>query len=342
MKFDVIIGNPPYNDDAKQQLYTSFYVNAIKSADNVCMIFPIGWQEPKNANNLKKMNNVKIKHDPQIVQIDNRQNVFDGVKGAEWTNIILWKRFYNNGLNGKQKILTEGQNPQEIRLLIDKGDIEKPAEIVEMAKIVEAFPGFVPAQTVISTRKPYGLATDFAKNPSKYKLPDIQKERIDIKDITLYGSDRCKYFINYNYPLPKKSISFSKYKVFCPYAWGGMDDKYIGGRYSDVIIGEPFEICVETFQEHGAFDSKREAEYQAKYIMTKFVRALLYKNKHSRHSTTAWGSVPVQDFSESWWDLSIKEIDKKLMEKYNIPENIQKFVFENIQERSEDNIVNFK
>lgn len=342
MKFDVIIGNPPYNDDAKQQLYTSFYVNAIKSADNVCMIFPVGWQEPKNANNLKKMNNAKIKYDPQIVQIDNRQNVFDGVKGAEWTNIILWKRFYNNGLNGKQKILTEGQNPQEIRLLIDKGDIEKPAEIVEMAKIIEAFPGFVSAQTIISTRKPYGLATDFAKNPSKYKLPDIQKERTDIKDITLYGSDRCRYFINCNYPLPKKSISFSKYKVFCPYAWGGMDDKYIGGRYSDVIIGEPFEICVETFQEQGAFESKREAKYQAKYIMTKFVRALLYKNKHSRHATTAWGSVPVQDFSEPWWDLSIKEIDKKLMEKYNIPENIQKFVFENIQERSEDNIVNFK
>ena len=75
----------------------------------------------------------------------------------------------------------------------------------------------------------------------------------------------------------------------------------------------------------------------------KFVPKTLFRHKNSQdNSKDKWGSVPVQDFSESWWDLSIKEIDKKLMEKYNIPENIQKFVFENIQERSEDNIVNFK
>lgn len=340
MKFDVVIGNPPYNDDAKQQLYTSFYVNAIKSADHVCMIFPIGWQEPKNANNLKKMNNEEIKYDPQIVQIDNRQNVFDGVKGAEWTNIILWKRFYDNGLNGKQKILTEGQNPQEIRLLINKDDIEKPVEIVEMARIVEAFPGFVSAQTITSVRKPYGLSTDVIKDPSKYGLPPLNKEK---GEILVYGKSGEKYYVSRDYPFPRVSKGFKKYKVFVGYAWGNMSEKTgLGGAYSDIIIGEPFEACIETYQEQGVFENKKEAKYQAKYIMTKFVRALLYKNKHSQHSTTAWGSVPIQDFSESWWDLSIKEIDKKLMEKYNIPENIQKFVFENIQERSEENIINFK
>lgn len=242
MKFDVVIGNPPYNDGAKQQLYTSFYVNAIKSADNVCMIFPVGWQEPKNANNLKKMNNAKIKYDPQIVQIDNRQNVFDGVKGAEWTNIILWKRFYNNGLNGKQKILTEGQNPQEIRLLIDKGDIEKPAEIVEMAKIVEAFPGFVSAQTITSVRKPYGLSTDVIKDPSKYGLPEFSEQKVEDTDFKIYGLENRKQVIRFlpeNYPIPRRSNNMLKYKVLIGKAWGNFSEGYLGGAYADIIIAKP-------------------------------------------------------------------------------------------------------
>ena len=58
-------------------------------------------------------------------------------------------------------------------------------------------------------------------------------------------------------------------------------------------------------------------------------------------STTAWGAVPVQDFSEGWWDKSIEVINKKLMEKYNVPDEIADFVEKNIQGRSEDNIVNF-
>lgn len=346
MKFDVVIGNPPYNDGAKQQLYTSFYVNAIKSADNVCMIFPVGWQEPKNANNLKKMNNAKIKYDPQIVQIDNRQNVFDGVKGAEWTNIILWKRFYNNGLNGKQKILTEGQNPQEIRLLIDKGDIEKPAEIVEMAKIVEAFPGFVSAQTITSVRKPYGLSTDVIKDPSKYGLPEFSEQKVEDTDFKIYGLENRKQVIRFlpeNYPIPRRSNNMLKYKVLIGKAWGNFSEGYLGGAYADIIIAKPGEICAENFLESGSFNNFEEVRFHSKYLMTKFVRALLFRHKNSQdNSKDKWGSVPVQDFSEPWWDLSIKEIDKKLMEKYNIPENIQKFVFENIQERSEDNIVNFK
>ena len=346
MKFDVVIGNPPYNDGAKQQLYTSFYVNAIKSADNVCMIFPVGWQEPKNANNLKKMNNAKIKYDPQIVQIDNRQNVFDGVKGAEWTNIILWKRFYNNGLNGKQKILTEGQNPQDIRLLIDKGDIEKPAEIVEMAKIVEAFPGFVSAQTITSVRKPYGLSTDVIKDPSKYGLPEFSEQKVEDTDFKIYGLENRKQVIRFlpeNYPIPRRSNNMLKYKVLIGKAWGNFSEGYLGGAYADIIIAKPGEICAENFLESGSFNNFEEARFHSKYLMTKFVRALLFRHKNSQdNSKDKWGSVPVQDFSEPWWDLSIKEIDKKLMEKYNIPENIQKFVFENIQERSEDNIVNFK
>lgn len=340
MKFDVVIGNPPYQGDNHQQLYPDFYLQARKCANQACMIFPTGWQEPKTANGLGKLNKEDIKHDKQIVVIDNRQNVFPDVGGAEWTNIVLWKRFYDNGLDGKQRILTNGENPQDVRLLINKSDKEKPEEIMEMARIVSGFPGFKSMQTITSVRKPYGLSTDVIRDPQKYGLPEIFDKKMNDDDMVLYGDRRKKYYIAKDYPLPRTSVAFDKYKVLYTYAWGGMDGKYLGGSYSDIIIAEPFEICTETYQEQGAYSTKDEARKHAKYILTRFARALLYMNKHSRHSTTAWGAVPIQSFTESWWSQSIADIDKRLMEKYNIPSNIQKFVFENIQERDENNIIN--
>lgn len=340
MKFDVVIGNPPYQGDNHQQLYPDFYIQARKCANQACMIFPTGWQEPKTANGLGKLNKEDIKHDKQIVVIDNRQNVFPDVGGAEWTNIVLWKRFYDNGLDGKQRILTNGENPQDVRLLINKSDKEKPEEIMEMARIVSGFPGFKSMQTITSVRKPYGLSTDVIRDPQKYGLPEIFDKKMNDDDMVLYGDRRKKYYIAKDYPLPRTSVAFDKYKVLYTYAWGGMDGKYLGGSYSDIIIAEPFEICTETYQEQGAYSTKDEARKHAKYILTRFARALLYMNKHSRHSTTAWGAVPIQSFTESWWSQSIADIDKRLMEKYNIPSNIQKFVFENIQERDENNIIN--
>ena len=340
MKFDVVIGNPPYQGDNHQQLYPDFYLQARKCANQACLIFPTGWQEPKTANGLGKLNKEDVKHDKQIVVIDNRQNVFPDVGGAEWTNIVLWKRFYNNGLDGKQRILTDGENPQDIRLLINKSDKEKPEEIMEMARIVRDFSGFKSIQTITSVLKPYGLRTDVIRDPQKYGLPEIFDKKMNDDDMVLYGDRRKKYYIAKDYPLPKTSVAFDKYKVLYTYAWGGMDGKYLGGSYSNIIIAEPFEICTETYQEQGVYSTKDEARKHAKYILTRFARALLYMNKHSRHSTTAWGAVPVQSFTEPWWNQSIADIDKRLMEKYNIPSDIQKFVFENIQERGENNIIN--
>ncbi len=340
MKFDVVIGNPPYQGDNHQQLYPDFYLQARKCANQACLIFPTGWQEPKTANGLGKLNKEDVKHDKQIVVIDNRQNVFPDVGGAEWTNIVLWKRFYNNGLDSKQRILTDGENPQDIRLLINKSDKEKPEEIMEMARIVRDFSGFKSIQTITSVLKPYGLRTDVIRDPQKYGLPEIFDKKMNDDDMVLYGDRRKKYYIAKDYPLPRTSVAFDKYKVLYTYAWGGMDGKYLGGSYSNIIIAEPFEICTETYQEQGVYSTKDEARKHAKYILTRFARALLYMNKHSRHSTTAWGAVPVQSFTEPWWNQSIADIDKRLMEKYNIPSDIQKFVFENIQERGENNIIN--
>lgn len=72
----------------------------------------------------------------------------------------------------------------------------------------------------------------------------------------------------------------------------------LGGAYSDIIIASPNVATTETWLESGNFDTFDLARKHAKYLMTTFARALLYINKHSQHSTTAWGAVPIQDYSE--------------------------------------------
>lgn len=341
MKFDAVVGNPPYQGNNHQQIYPYFYLAARKTSNNyVSLIFPTGWQEPKNANNLSKLNNPEIKADRQIIHIDNCQNVFPGISGAEWVNIILWQKGYDNRLDGEQLVLTNGSNPIEKELPWETATVQKPQQILYLLEYVRKCGSYISLQKYTSARKPYGLSTDVFGDFEKYHLPSMSEERISNTDIKVIGLKQVR-FIPRDYPLPKRTNAIDKYKVFVPYAWGNMSATAgLGGAFADIIVAKPFEICTETYLESGCFDSLDKAQKHAKYLMTKFARAMLFVNKTSQHSTTAWGDVPSQDYSEDWWSKSIAEIDECLFKKYNVPSDIAEFVRKNIQTKNESNIVN--
>lgn len=342
MKFDAVVGNPPYQGNNHQQIYPYFYLAARKTSNNyVSLIFPTGWQEPKNANNLSKLNNPEIKADRQIIHIDNYQNVFPGISGAEWVNIILWKKGYDNGLDGAQNILTNGKDSHTVKLTCIVEELKKPTQIIRLGEIVKSVPYFKSLQDVTSMSKPYGLRKDVFANYRKYNLAPFNDVKTNNSDILVYGSFGQIRFIPQNYNLPKKTQAFDKFKVLVGSAWGNMSENAgLGGAYANVIVAKPFEICTETYQESGCFDDIETAKKHAKYLMTKFARATLYVNKVSQMSTTAWGCVPVQDYSEPWWNKSIAEIDEELFKKYNVPSDIAEFLRKNIQTKDESNIVN--
>lgn len=346
MKFNAVVGNPPYQGTNHQQVYPDFYLTSIKIGEIVSLIFPISWQEPKNANNLSSINKPEIKSDRQIVFIDNRQNVFPGISGAEWVNIILWRRGYNNLLAGAQHLFINGEDEKTVKLLCEKEELEKPIEIKELAKIVTCSPSFASMAKITSVLKPYGLRTDVIKTEDatiydKYKIGKIYTSIQNPDDITIYAKSGLMLYVPNNYDFPRKNNMLEKYKVLIPYAWGNMSEKSgLGGAFSDIIIAFPHQACTETYLESGPFDTFDLAKKHAKYLMTKFCRALLYVNKFSQHSTSAWGAIPIQDYHEDWWSKSIIEIDEHLFDKYNLPEEIRDFVRNNIQPRDESNIRN--
>lgn len=171
----------------------------------------------------------------------------------------------------------------------------------------------------------------------------MNDQKVNSDDILLVAGGKSGLkikFVPKNFPFPKISGSLDNYKVLIPYAWGNMSEKSgLGGAYSDIIVAGPGVATTETYLESGRFSDEETANKHAKYLLTKFVRALLYFNKYSQHSTTSWGAIPVQDYSEDWWEESVEKINEMLMKKYNISEDTVRFVNENIQFKDENNII---
>lgn len=331
MKFDAVVGNPPYQE-GNNQIYTAFYTSAISLGNTISLIFPTGWQGTSTANMLSRLNNKEIKQDRQIVSIDNRQNAFPGVPGAEWTNIIIWRRGHDNGLDGKQKILSNGQDEYLSLLPISKDDVQKPIEITSVVSKVKAF-NEKTMVSIGSSRKPYGFEADPLDNPSKYNLTVLDKASSSA--VRLFGrmKGRGRSFIYIERSgLVKVSPMLDKWKLFVVKAWGNMDESkgYIGGSYSEIVIAKPMDCCSEMYIEFGPYSNEQEAQNAKKYFYTKFFRAVFYKNKTSQNTAKeTYSDVPIQDFtvnSDINWSKSILEIDQQLYKKYGLTQDEIDFI----------------
>ena len=345
MKFDICVGNPPYNVGKTMQIYPKFYLWARKNCDRLSMIFPSGWQNPKTMHGLNLMNTKDVKYDKQIVSIDNIKNGFKGVSGAKNTNIVYWRKGYDNGLDGKQLVYTDGENPQEIKFSISKSEIERLPEVLKLVDCVKKKEGddYIGVDTITTGRGPYGLGTDFLS-----KNLDMRLSKDNADDLCIVGSINRKNYqmryvdSSYILPIERNGNQRNKYKVLLNTSWGGWENEY-GGTYSSILIVGPNVVCTETYMESGYCKDFEEVKKHSKYCISKFARTLLLNNKFSFHNLKeTWKSVPIQDYTEDFWNSdNIDDIDEGLFDKYNVPEDIRKFVRENIQSRTIDNILGY-
>lgn len=156
-------------------------------------------------------------------------------------------------------------------------------------------------ETIVSTRKPYGLASDFFANPRKFGLPPIYDSPIEngYSILGLLSLKRVVKYIPKDYPLPKKT-NIDKYKLFITNSYGCGE---IGEGPATPVLATPGELCTETFLEIGAFDTYDEANNAMSYLKTKFFRCLVGIRKQTQHATKqVYHYVPMQDFSKPWTD----------------------------------------
>lgn len=341
VKFDVILGNPPYQS-GRRQVYADFYRLAVDlDPELLCLIFPLGWQKVTNMNGLKQLNNPEYKRDPHLVLIDNYyendgQRIFSEI-GTGGVNIVLRNRQHDNG--GKIRKFENGQSAGEFILPVEEHEIKKPEQLNCLRSLTS---GHSNIASLGSTRQPYGFPADSLRHPAKYQLI-LHDKSTNLHNIRLFGlleNGERGYKCISRQSLPKINPRLDSYKLFVPKAWGNMSRNVgLGGSYSNICLARPHDACTETFIEFGPFASQAETLSMAKYFLTKFFRACLFLAKTSQNTArNRYRYVPIPDFSKVYWQQDIDIIDEQLFDEFQVPDSSRDFIRCNFQTRSEDNI----
>ena len=326
MKFDVVIGNPPYQETGEardEPIYHFFIDEAIKIADKSILITPARFlfkagQTPKNW--MEKM--LEDKHlKVQFYELKSGK-VFTGtdIKGG----VAITYRDADKDL-GPIGVFTIFEALNSIVKKIEKhpnfetfSDLVYPQGIYRFSN--QLFSDYPNAE------KLQGKGTkNKIVSKSLTQLDFVFKNKEEKDHVALLGrigSERVYRYINKKYlDLPE---TFENYNVFVPEANGS---GALGEVLSTPLIGEPLIGHTDTFLSIGNFKTKFEADACIKFIKTKFARVLLGVLKVTQHnSRKTWYYVPLQDFtvnSDIDWTQSVADIDRQLYQKYDLsPEEI--------------------
>lgn len=342
MKFDIIIGNPPYQlsdggaQASSRPIYNLFVNQAIAlSPKYLCMIIPSRWMTGGKGLDEFRDKMISDTHICKLHDYLNPKECFpnNDIKGG--VCYFLWDSSYN----GKCDITshTEKGVVKSTRYLKEEGmDIFiRDETLISIAKkVLSNNPKTMDA--IVSPRKPYGLEAETMISAGKFGLPEFSSMKIE-GGYEIFGlGEKMRRMWKYmpkDYPIPKISPCFNKYKVFIAEAYGC---GAIGEVPSTPVLSTPGQLCTETFLEIGPFDDELCANNVIKYIRTKFFRALVGIQKQTQHTTQkVYRFVPIQDFSGNSdinWAVSVSQIDEQLQEKYGLSAAEKEFINSNIEE----------
>jgi len=342
MKFDAIVGNPPYQvlDGGAQSSAKPVYNFFVDTAMNInpsyiSLIIPSRWMvggKGLDAFREKMLNN---KHFVKLFDYFDGKSIFPNVDIKGGICYFLWKSDYN-GMCNIFTFSTSKIEKSERYLKEENCDIfVRDKTLLEIMRKVNR-KAIVMLDKIVSARKPYGLEAETMVNAQKYGLPNFSKNKIS-NGYEVFGLDekmkRTWKYIPKDYPIPKISSCLFKYKIFIAEAYGC---GAIGEVPSTPVLSTPGQLCTETFLEIGPFDSKLEAENMIKYIKTKFFRTLVGIQKQTQHTTQkVYRFVPLEDLTENSdinWNESVSSLDNQLFKKYCLNDEEIDFINKNICE----------
>ena len=304
MKFDYVIGNPPYqiSDGGAGVSATPIYnrfIEAIKTTHPgaICLIIPAKWYSGGKGLDKFREKMLGDRHISTLVDYSNSLDVFPNVDVAGGVCYFVWKEAYN----GKCKY-TNYRNGKATTAYRDLNEFQTFIRYPVASEIVKKVKedGELTLDKVVSSRKPFGLAT--TAKPMK------------TGDITLrYNGGRGPYKST---EIRVGTEMIDQWKIII----SRLTAEHAGqpakdGKYrvlSTMELLKPGEICSETYLVAGAFDSKEEATNYMDYLKTQFVRFLILQIAMTQQlSKASFAFVPCQDFTRKW-------TDKQLFEKYDL------------------------
>ena len=345
VKFDVVIGNPPYQESDNKSgngsatpLYDKFIELSISIKPKyISLITPSVWfLGGKGLDNFRR----KMLEDIHIKSFHNYvtpNDVFQNVSLRGGVNFFVWDANFNNT---KYFIHTETIKNSKI---VDSSD--RPYRLLDLDLFISDSRAYTLLQNMlernyisldfedkklmlygfVSERNPFGIATT---------MKDFGDENDD-NDVKIYASKGRVGF------LPRSTIKrnlelVDSYKVLTAFA------NNIGTDLPDdnlnTIVSEPKSACTETYLVIGGNLklTRDTANNLSKYLKTKFVRMLIMLAKANQNGTRkTYRFVPLQSFTSDLdidWSQSIAEINQQLYRKYELSEEEIIFIEENIKE----------
>jgi len=336
MRFDVIIGNPPYqlnvgntmgNSSKARAIYHEFVAQAMKlDPKYISMIIPSRWMTRSTEgipdtwiDSFIDDHRVRVMHDFLDSKI-----CFPGVDIKGGVCYFLWDR--DN--EGKcEYVLHNNANEEDIIRNVDylnsKGigivvrDIQA-ISIIEKIQKVEGEWLTDPDRNFSSLVSPKDFFTNKVQLTSSW---DGFTEKKAGPNSIKYYLNKASHGIPYGFvkleDIPKNLDSVKINKVYIPAAaWGTAKEE------DDPVLGQPFvgeanSVCSQTYLVIG-YDPKKhnfsreQCENVRSYIATKFFRYLVSLKKRTQNGPRhVYQFVPLQDFSEQW-------TDEKLYKKYRL------------------------
>lgn len=329
MRFDVIIGNPPYQmDDGGAQasakpIYNLFIDQALKlNPRYASFIIPSRWFTGGKGLNDFRDRMIHSNHFIKLVDFFNASECFQNVEIKGGVCYFLYSQDYT----GKCQIETHVSQNKIIKSNRYLSENEKSEIFIRDPRLItlrnkiwlKATRSF---SSIVSSFKPYGLRGDVFSNTSKYGLPSMFDKPFtnSIEIVGLINNKRIKKYVGSAYPFPKQGL-LNEYKVFLARNWGS-------GKSSDVpsdpILASPEMACTETFVEIGPFKNSHECENVINFIKTKFFRVMVSIKKFDQSaSKSVYEYVPLLDFSEYWNDEKIYKYFDLTQEEIEIIDDI--------------------
>lgn len=325
MKFDVIIGNPPYqlSDGGHGASAIPIYQLFVKQAKKInprylTMIIPSRWfAGGRGLDNFREEmlsdNRIRI-----ICDFFNSEECFPGIDLSGGVCYFLWDRDnkgeceITSSVNGKASTMR--------RPLLEDGKstfLRFNNAVAIIRKISEKHePSF---QEVVSANDPFGYDVRVHNSYLRVK-PEIKENPFPNALIIHYfgKKGKSKGYID-RASVRKGRDMVDEIKVFISRSYGERGD------FPYFVIGKPFigdkgTVCTETYVVVGTYENETIANNVISYMQTKFFRFLVMLKKNTQSATRqVYEFVPMQDFSKHW-------TDKELYDKYKLSQEEIAFI----------------
>lgn len=316
MKFDVIIGNPPYqmNDGGHGASASPLYHLFIEKAKElnpqyISMIIPSRWYSSGKGLDTFRQNMLNDSRMKKLVDFTDANECFPGVEIKGGVCYFLWDSLYNgkcevtNNFNNKTTLLERNLNDYEVFVRFNSA-------ITILNKVLNLKQNKLSSK--ISSRNPFGFATNFT---------DFEdKDSCNSSKIYLRGKVG---YIKTNSILKNKDL-IDAYKVLLPKAGEG-DGKFPNKIIGTPILTEPNTCCTETYLVANHFNNVKECENFLLYLKTKFVRFLISLRKSTQDTTKdKFEFVPDLNMNRIWTDEILYKFFKLNSEEINFIESMIK------------------